>query len=91
MKTVKTGKIVKYLIGLFAAASVLILAGGAKKMFGSDSKNEESLRVKKAALLYIPAGENGKELCAVAEDSPEFLLYAASSSELKTVEADILE
>ena len=55
------------------------------------SKNEESLRIKKAALLYIPAGKNGKDLRAVAEESPEFLLYAASSSELKTVEAGILE
>ena len=91
MTTVKTGKIVKYLICLFAAAALLLLAGGAKMMFSSDSNGAESAEVKSAALLYVPAAENGEDLRAIAEDAPEFLLYAASSSELKTIQAGTLE
>ena len=91
MTTVKTGKIVKYLICLFAAAALLLLAGGAKMMFSSDSNSAESAEVKSAALLYIPTAENGDDLRTMAEDSPEFLIYAASSSELKTLQAGTLE
>ena len=91
MTTVKTGKIVKYLICLFAAAAVLLLAGGAKMKFSAEPSGAESAKVKAAAHLYIPSAENGNDLRALAEESPEFLIYAASSSELKTLDAGILE
>ena len=88
---VKTGKIVKYLICLFAAAAVLLLAGGAKMMLSADSHSIAAEKVKEAATFYISAAEKGDELRELAEDSPEFLLYAASSSELKTLEAGTLD
>lgn len=91
MTTVKTGKMVKYLICLFAAAALLLLAGGAKMRRSADAQSVDSARVKAAALQYIPAAEKGEDLRALAEESPEFLLYAASSSELKTLQPGILK
>ena len=91
MAAVKTGTIVKYLISLFAAAAVLIFAGGAKMWFSVDSHQENSAKVKEAARLYISSAENGENLQDLAEESPEYLIYAASSSRLKTVENGIFE
>lgn len=89
MATVKTGKIVKYLICLFAAAAVMILSGGAKMKFSAESYRAEIARIRTVALHFIPASQDAAEIQNLAEKSPEFLLYAASSSELKAVDADI--
>ena len=91
MVAVKTGKIIKYLICLFAAAAVLIFAGGAKMWLSVDSHQENSAKVKEAARLYISSVESGESLRNLAEESPEYLIYAASSSTLKTVETGIFE
>lgn len=77
--TEKTGKIVKYLICLFAAAAVLILAGGFKKTFRHDTDAAEQAKIRTAASCYLSAG-NGNELSVLAEHSPEFLLYAAAGT-----------
>lgn len=91
MATVKTGKIVKYLISLFAAAALLILAGGAKKMFTSESHNEEAAKIKAAALLYVSAADDKQELQETAEKAPDFLLFTASSANLKLIDDEILK
>lgn len=91
MENEKTGKVLKYLVGLFAAAAVLILAGGARKAFTADSYSVDSAKVKAAALLYVPAAENSADFLALAEKNPELLLFAASDSELHPVEPGILE
>ena len=91
MATVKTGKIVKYLIGLFAAASVLILAGGAKMKFSTETYNARVAVIRTVALHFVSASNESGELRRLAENSPEFLLYAASSSELKTLQPGILK
>ena len=81
----KTKRFIRYLICLFAAATVLILTGGAKMAFGNHGLREESAKVQAAAQLYVPSGENPRELAALAEHSPEFLLYAAGNSSLRSI------
>ena len=91
MATVKTGKIVKYLICLFAAAAVLILAGGAKMKFSAESYNARIAVIRTVALHFVSASDESGELRRLAENSPEFLLYAASSSELKPLDKGVSE
>ena len=91
MAAVKTGKMVKYLICLFAAAAVMILAGGAKMKFSAESYNARVALIRTVALHFVSASQSAGELRHLAEKSPEYLLYAASSSELKRVEAGIPE
>ena len=79
--TEKTGKIVKYLICLFAAAAVLLLAGGFKKTFRQDADAAEHAKIRTEASRYLSAG-NGEMLFSLAERSPEFLLYAAAGANL---------
>lgn len=91
MATIKTGKIVKYLICLFAAAAVMILSGGAKMKISSESYRAGIAKIRTVALHFIPAAQNTNGIRELAENSPEFLLYAASSSELKSVKSSMLE
>lgn len=91
MAAVKTGKIVKYLISLFAAAAVLILAGGAKMRFSAESYNVRIAVIRTVALHFISVPKEANELRKLAEKSPEFLLYAASSSELKNLDTGVSE
>ena len=91
MKTVKTAKIVKCLVSLFAAVALLLLAGGAKQMFSSESSDAEAAKIKAAALLYVPAAEKEEIILNLAEHSPEFLLFTASSANLQLVDDSILE
>ena len=79
----KTEKIVKYLITLFAMATILILAGGAKNAILVSSRSLESVKAKTAALLYVPNADNKAALLTLAERSPEFLLLSASGTTLK--------
>ena len=58
MATVKTGKIVKYLICLFAAAAVLILAGGAKMKFSAESYNARIAVIRTVALHFVSASND---------------------------------
>ena len=74
---VKTGKIVKYLVFLFAAAALLIFAGGFKMTLRHSDEISERIKVKTTASHYLPVGNQN------AGCSPEFLLYAAAGSNLR--------
>ena len=91
MATLKTGKITKFLICLFAAAAVLILAGGAKMKFSTESYNARVAVIRTVALHFVSASNDTEALRDLAENSPEYLLYAASSSELKPLDAGVSE
>ena len=86
----KTGRIMRFLVVVFAIAAILILAGGARKSASMDSYSVNSAKIKAAALLYVPAARSA-DVLTLAENDPEFLLYAASDSELFPVEPGIFE
>ena len=91
MDSAKTGRFLKYLISLFGAAAVLILAGGAKG-FSQDSCNRDAANVKAAALLYVPSVESGQEsILRLAEESPDFFLYIAADTELYSIQSSGLD
>ena len=79
-----TGKTVRYLICLFAAAAVLIFAGGFKKTRRNSAEDiTERNKIRTAANRYLSSGDR------YSAPSPEFVLYAAAGSNLRPATPDL--